>query len=427
MFNRTSLHVAMLLWGTIFALIAALCMFMSKNFDKRKRRYLMAMLLNSAILLFCDALAWDFRGRPGSLARHVVYISNFLVFFLSDSLLLIYQAYLEISMFAGRGEKPRKRLAAVCLIAVVGMGLVVASQFFHFYYYIDANNLYHRNFLHPLSMVLPMLGMLIDFTILIQYRKKISGSLFAGMVSYMLLPVLALLIQIFYYGISLVNIAISISMIFLFVISMNEQNQNLARKEKEAADLRISIMLSQIAPHFIYNTLTSIQQMCETNPGLAEETVGEFAEYLRGNLDSLSLQKPVPFERELNHVKAYLAIEKKRFGDRVNTAFDIQDEEFLIPSLTLQPLVENAVKHGLCKKAGGGTVKITTCREQDTILVTIEDDGVGFDQNKSLDDDKVHVGMENVRTRLQDMCGASMETTSKPGEGTRVVIRLPQT
>lgn len=426
MFNRTSLHVAMLLWGTIFSLIAALCMFMSRNFDKRKRKYLMAMLINSAILLFCDALAWDFRGRAGSFAYYVVRISNFLVFFLSDSLLLIYQGYLDISMFGGSKKRPGKRIIAACLIAIVGMVLVIASQFFHFYYYIDAANLYHRNFLHPLSMILPMLGMLIDFTILIQYRKKISGALFAGMVSYMLLPVVALLIQIFYYGISLVNIAISISMIFLFVIAMNEQNQNLARKEKEAADLRISIMLSQIAPHFIYNTLTSIQQMCEINPALAEETVGEFAEYLRGNLDSLSLQKPVPFERELNHVKAYLAIEKKRFGDRVNTAFDIQDEEFLIPSLTLQPLVENAVKHGLCRKVGGGTVRISTSRRQDMVFVTIEDDGVGFDQSREQDDGRVHVGLENVRARLQDMCGASMETVSKPGEGTRVVIKLPQ-
>ena len=426
MFDRTSLHIAMLLWGTIFALIAALCMFMSKNFDKRKRRYLMAMLINCALLLFSDALAWDFRGRRGSIASYVVHISNFLVFFLSDSLLLFYQAYLQICMFGDRMERPKKRIIAVGLIAVVGMGLVIASQFLHFYYYIDADNFYHRSFLHPLSMVLPMFGMLIDFTILIQYRKKISGSLFAGMASYMLLPVIALLIQIFYYGVSLVNIAISISMIFLFVISMNEQNQNLARKQKEAADLRISIMLSQIAPHFIYNTLTSIQQMCETDPKLAEETVGEFAEYLRGNLDSLSQQKPVPFERELNHVKAYLAIEKKRFGDRINAVFDIQDDEFLIPSLTLQPLVENAVKHGLCKKAGGGTVQIATYREGDMVFVTIEDDGVGFDQNKLQDDGRVHVGLENVRTRLNDMCGASMETTSRPGEGTRVVIRLPQ-
>lgn len=160
------------------------------------------------------------------------------------------------------------------------------------------------------------------FLIGVSCQKKISRQLFAALTSYMALPLFAMVFQTFYYGISLVNIAISISMIFLFVVSMVEQNQNLARKEKEAADLRVSIMISQITPHFIYNTLTSIQQMCESDPGQAEETVEEFAEYLRGNLDSLSIKGPVPFERELNHVKCYLAIEKNVLA-RVSTWFMI--------------------------------------------------------------------------------------------------------
>lgn len=207
---------------------------------------------------------------------------------------------------------------------------------------------------------------------------------------------------------------------------MIEQNQNLAQKEKEAADLRISIMISQIAPHFIYNTLTSIQQLCDTDPKQAEETVGEFAEYLRGNLESLGLDRPVPFERELNHVKSYLAIEKKRFGDRVKTAYNIQEEEFLIPSLTLQPMVENAVKHGLCKKKGGGTVCISTKRDGDYVQIVIQDDGAGFDVNRKMDDGRVHVGIQNVRTRLKDMCDGTLEVSSTPGKGTQVVITLPQ-
>lgn len=325
-------------------------MFMSKNFDKTKRELLLAQLINCSLLMFADALAWEFRGAPGTVSYSIVRISNFMVFFLSDSLLFFYHRYVCECLFPDKKEMPKRRVAAVYGIAVLGMALVVASQFLHFYYYIDAHNFYHRNFLHPLSMILPILGMIIDFTLVFGARKKISRQIFISLISYMVLPLMAMIFQTFYYGISLVNIAISISMIFMFLSAMIEQNQNLARKEKEAADLRISIMLSQIAPHFIYNTLTSIQQMCENDPKQAEETVGEFAEYLRGNLDSLGNREPVPFERELNHVKSYLAIEKKRFGSRVNVEYDIQDDEFLIPALTLQPMVENAVKHGLCKK-----------------------------------------------------------------------------
>lgn len=312
-------------------------------------------------------------------------------------------------------------------IAVIGMILVVLSQFLHFYYYIDVDNYYHRNFLHPLAMVLPILGMAVDLSIMFQYRKEVDGQLFVSLISYMILPSFAMIFQTFYYGISLVNIAISISMILLFINAMNEQNLNLARKEKEAADLRISIMISQIAPHFIYNTLASIQQMCITDPEQAGETVGEFAEYLRGNLDSLGLKRPVPFERELNHVKSYFAIEKKRFGDRVNISYDIQEEEFLIPSLTLQPLVENAVKHGLCKKKGGGTIWIHTERKQDVVRIVIRDDGAGFDVNRNFSDDgREHVGIRNVQTRIKDMCNGTLEVSSIPGQGTNVVITLPQ-
>ena len=127
----------------------------------------------------------------------------------------------------------------------------------------------------------------------------------------------------------------------------------------------------------------------------------------------------MPFERELKHVKNYFLIEKKRFGDRVNIEYDIKDDEFLIPSLTLQPLVENAVKHGLCKKKGGGTIWISTERGQDVIKIVISDDGVGFDVNQKVDNDKrEHVGIYNVQTRIKDMCNGTLDVSSIPGHPT---------
>lgn len=426
MFDYKSLHVALLLWGCIFSLIAAICMFMSKNFDKSKRKLLLAQLLNTSLLLLADALAWKFRGVEEPTAYFLVRISNFMVFFLSDSLLFFYHRYLCICLYGRRKDICRGRVSAVYGVSIIGMALVVLSQFFHFYYYIDSANLYHRNYLHPLSMILPILGMVIDFSLVIGERKRIDRQILVSLISYMVLPLAAMVCQVFYYGASLVNIAISISMIFMFVAAMVEQNQNLARKEKEAADMHISIMLSQIAPHFIYNTLTSIQQLCDTDPVQAGETVGEFAEYLRGNLDSLSLKQPVSFERELNHVKNYLAIEKKRFGKRVKVIYDIEYDQFLIPVLTLQPLVENSVKHGLCRKKGGGTVSIRTRQINDCVEVIIEDDGAGFDINKSLQDGRGHTGIDNVRTRLKNMCNGRLDIKSTPGKGTRVVISIPQ-
>ena len=227
----------------------------------------MAVLLN-------DAFAWGFRGVPGTMAYFVVRISNGIVFLLSDGMVFLYHGYLCYSLFGKRSHPVRKgkrfhtekdipliRLQAVYMISVVGMLLVLVSQVTHLYYYIDADNIYHRNPGHVISMVLPMMCMILDATILISYRKKVSRLIYVSLLSYIVLPFIMTVIQTFYYGISLTNIAISISMILMFVVAMMEQNENLARKENEAAQLRISIMLSQIAPHFIYNTISSIQQL----------------------------------------------------------------------------------------------------------------------------------------------------------------------
>ncbi len=425
MFDRQSIHIALLMWGCIFCLIAAVCMFMSKNFDREKRKWMLYMQLSGAILLCSDAISWAFRGYPGTIGYWLVRISNFFVFFFSDVIMVVYHGYVCCYLFAGNREKePLKRVKLGYMIALMGMFLVVLSQFTNLYYYIDAQNLYHRNPAYLLASLIPMCGMVIDMTMLIQYRRNVSHEILVSMISYMILPFAAMIIQIFYYGISLINIAISISIILMFVSAMVEQNRELARHQEEAAELRVSLMLSQIKPHFIYNALTVIQRLCVKDPKMAQETVGEFATYLRGNLDALDRKTTIPFEKELEHTQCYLAIEKKRFGDRVNVEYDIRTEDFMIPALTLQPLVENAVKHGLCKKENGGTVVIHTERMKDTVYVIVSDNGVGFDCTGKCG--KEHVGIRNVKSRVQSMCGGTLEIKSEPGEGTTAVIALPQ-
>lgn len=228
--------------------------------------------------------------------------------------------------------------------------------------------------MHFLALLIPFIGGLLDFSLLLQYRKKVSAPTFGCLVSYMILPMVALVILIFFYGIALVNISICISVIFMFVVSTVEQNRE-----------------------------------------MAEETVKEFTTYLRGNIDSLTNPKNITFAKELEHVKSYLAIEQKRFGARVQVVYDIRETDFEIPALSLQVLVENAVKHGICKKPEGGTVTIRTERRGQNILLTVQDTGVGFDPTKKKTDDKIHAGIENVQTCLKNMCSGKMEICSTPG------------
>ncbi len=195
--------------------------------------------------------------------------------------------------------------------------------------------------------------------------------------------------------------------------------------EQELTQNRISLMLSQIQPHFLFNTLASIRALCTINPLMAQETIDEFSDYLRGNLNSLTQNYLIPFSQEMQLVKAYLAIEQKRFGIYLNVIYDLQFSDFFIPSLTLQPIVENAVRHGITKKETGGTLVIHTEKAKDGVLIRITDDGVGFDPNRPPEEERLHLGVENVRGRLSAMCSGTMEIKSCIGEGTTVIISLP--
>ena len=185
------------------------------------------MLFSSAVLLASDAAAWGFRGSPGNVSRHMVYGSNFFVFLFSDIMLLLYHGYVCSWIFEKNPEEMRKngRVKAVYVICAAAILLVCVSQVTHLYYYIDAQNYYHRNPGYYMSLFLPMLGMLLDLSLLIQFRQNLTRGIFAGLVSYIVLPFAAAIVLLFYYGVSLINISISISIILMFFETMMEQEK----------------------------------------------------------------------------------------------------------------------------------------------------------------------------------------------------------
>ena len=192
----------------------------------------------------------------------------------------------------------------------------------------------------------------------------------------------------------------------------------------QLADSRIATMMSQIRPHFIYNTLGSIEQLCKLDPPKAGELVHNFAKYLRGNFGELDNPKPILMSQEMEHVRHYISIENVRFPDMTFT-FEMNSDDFHIPALTIQPIVENAIKHGLMKLQKGGTIHVATYETDTEYYISVEDDGVGFDTGALLDDRK-HVGLRNIRERLKVMVKGTLEIESKIGVGTKVVVRIPK-
>jgi hypothetical protein len=192
----------------------------------------------------------------------------------------------------------------------------------------------------------------------------------------------------------------------------------------ELTESRISTMMSQIRPHFIYNTLGSIEQLCIIDPSKAGELVHNFAKYLRGNFGELDNPKPILMSQEMEHVRHYISIENVRFPD-MTFSFEMNSDDFHIPALTIQPIVENAIKHGLMKLSKGGTIRVVSYETESHYCVSVEDDGVGFDTDVLLDERK-HVGIRNIRGRLKAMVNGTLEIESRVGIGTTVLIKIPK-
>lgn len=218
-----------------------------------------------------------------------------------------------------------------------------------------------------------------------------------------------------------------LSILLIYIRIFSQREKKIAEQQVLLTKQSTALMISQIQPHFLYNVLTTISNLCVTDPEEAEETTVLFSQYLRTNLDSLRNQEPVPFSTELMHIKTYVELEKKRFGDILSVEYDIKEQNFKVPSLGLQPIVENSIKHGIRGKHAPGLVTISTYKENNNYKIIIEDDGVGFDMNQPpKEDGRSHVGMTNVKERLKQMCNASMKIESSPGNGCRTEITIPE-
>jgi sensor histidine kinase YesM len=293
------------------------------------------------------------------------------------------------------------------------------------YFSVDDSGVYRREPLFMLSQTYLAIGLNIVIICFFISKVNIKDRLIVG--SFVMIPVAHQIITRYAFGITTEFSAMLVSVVLIFGVIVAKREKKLLKTEKKLYESKISVMVSQIQPHFMYNALTSIAMMCTIDPNMAQEATITFAKYLRGNMDSLKQKTPVPFSQELEHLKKYLYIEKLRFGDKLNVEYDITAENFVIPLLSVQPLVENAVKHGVGMKKKGGTVTISSKETENAYEVIISDDGVGFDTSAPRKQDgRSHVGMDNTRMRLHEMCGGEVIIESTIDVGTTARIILPK-
>lgn len=414
-FNEMSLlNVSLLVFSalvTLFLLIGAIT---DMNRKSRFMSSFIMLLITNILMQLGEAGIWFFSGKPG----------NIVMLNISAMLSLVF-SYVLISAYAHcltEFIRERKKVSLIpnyiiMLICIIYIILSIISLFNGMLFSFDDNGYFVYGPMYVLVRAFDIIAIVIEILLVQLYRRILTLRERIFLLSFGVLPLLSMTLQRFWEP-TPQYMAVTLSLIVIYVLFHGEITRQLA-------DSRISIMLSQIQPHFMHNMLTTIMYMCRTDPEEAEKTVGQFADYLRANMDSLTLKQCIQFETELKHVKTYWSLEEKRFGDKIRAVYDIQENSFMLPSLTIQPIVENAVKHGM-RKDKQLTVTIRTYSDMDNYYVEINDDGRGFDVNAFKNDEKSHIGIKNVQQRLKMMCDGELTVNSVPDQGTDAVIKIPK-
>lgn len=316
------------------------------------------------------------------------------------------------------------------ILAGANTAVYMTALFSNVCFWIDSKNHYHSG---PLANTCLIVSSLLLASLLYQTVRHYwrAGKREMWMPILAVLIIVASIIADYKVGfeeqpVTFLSIAVVISVLFYYLWL----HLQFVREHEQAlvADQRMQIMLSQIQPHFLYNTLAVIQNLCRSDPAQAEAATVKFSKYLRGNMDSLLSESIIPFQKELKHTQEYLELEKMRFRDKLEVRYDIGCMDFELPPLTLQPIAENAVRHGIRSNPdGSGTVTIITRELADCYEITVIDNGAGFDPGKTAESTaRSHIGIQNVRERLSSLCGGTLTYQSSRDSGTVAAITLPK-
>ena len=409
-----------------FVLLVLMLISVFSNIEKRKTAYFFLWSIVSAIIPIGLSVLWYGLRLSSDTPLIIVKIVGTLVYITMFAASYAFLLYC-LSFF---GKSPRLNKVIGVLMGIIGIGFTIVmivnsfNDMFFNYSVENGINLETTN-IYFVPYIYMALAFLVEFVLLIIKRGMRIGEKLAFM-GFVIIPGVAIVFNTIFPELSILSLTILVAFASHFLYFYVQRGLMIQKQEKELSEKQIELTISQIRPHFIYNCLSSISYLCTKDPQLAVEAIDDFSAFLRVNFSNISQNKIVPFSQELEHTMKYLKLEKMRFEDRVRVYFDIRVDNFEIPSLTLQPLVENAVKHGICKKAEGGTIVIRTTESEKEYLVEVIDDGVGFDPDVPPSDGRVHVGVTNVKNRLKNMVNGRLDVSSTINKGTRMSIHIPK-
>ena len=360
----------------------------------------------------CDAYQWNYR---------ILYFKTAISYWLYPLAVL-----LELMLVAPIRNQLLIKLPYLLYAILVGIDLFDTRLI----YYFEENHSFHGGTLHFLPSAMTcfyviLLGYYSIFYIGKGHRTRGVIALFMTVTS----VITAVGESVGYsqgFSESVMALELLIYYFFLASISLSKTETQLYENRLDLERQRNKLLVAQMQPHFIFNSLATIQALCYTDSEAAADCINVFGDYLRANIDSISSDDLITFSSELKHIEQYVKLEKAGTDIHINMIYELEVQDFMIPPLTIQPIVENAIKYGaLTRRDGTGYVRIRTEEIGEKIRITVTDNGIGASLTKK---QKEHhsVGIQNVRQRLTLKCGGTLEQNITHHNGAVSVIEIPK-
>ena len=411
---------AFLLCGGAFmlALLGIFVTIVMPGIDNRTRHFFIpffSILLSYVILCIADLLTYY--DPDMAQAQRIISYFESLLYSLIMPLLTIY-------LLRNCGEKLResKLFRFVFVLWIMSFTMLQTTLFTNLFYYITDDNKFVRGDLYALLCAPSIITILVTLRGLLLRRNKFSRRHFFAFLACLLPLTIVSVLHIYISVFPLLGVCLTLTILLMFMINLLDLIEYYMRQQAEISRQRANIAILQMRPHFIYNTMTSIYYLCDQDPEKAKQVTLDFTTYLRKNFTAIASEDTIPFSEELEHTRAYLAVEMAQFEDILSVDYDTPHTHFRLPSLTLQPIVENAVKYGCDPDSDPLHIVIRTRSTDSGSEITVEDNGPGY---VDVDDNKPHIALANIRQRLELMCGGTMSISKRERGGTVVRIIIP--
>lgn len=361
-------------------------------------------------------------------------ISNYLIKLNYISIALMAFAFLKLSSNQIRNEVPRLMKTVIHLYSLCFVFLIII---------LPVNGLLHFvNITESFYFIFAIFFIKKLYTLYKKGQKVLRVTLIAYVI-FLWFIILDYLLQNSIIAVWLTEF-ISILILFIIICGITDIAKRYIKNYNEKEHMKILLenmyistqddqlkfLKAQIKPHFVHNALNSIISISRTDSERSRELLIEFSQYLRNSLDFENLENLIPIDREIQFIKSYLIIEKERFGEKINIEYDLDNINIKIPPLILQPLVENAIHHGIRKKANGGIINIYVKKYKNEIYIGVKDDGVGIPESKIDNllkgiENNQGIGLFNINQRLMRIYQTSLKIENNTTGGVNIYFKVP--